>query len=122
MNHDNAVFRRVAELPELAPMPGVTARRLTGAQMMAQEVRVAAGVEVPLHSHANEQIMLMLDGRFEMTVHDAEGGEPRTFVMAKGDCVLLPAHCPHGGRAVEDALILDMFSPPSQATGINQGG
>ena len=120
MSHENAVHTQLAALDTRSPIEGVVARRLAGEKVMIQDLDIAKGASAPLHNHENEQIMVLLSGRFQMTVHDADGA-PRVMDMRAGDVVHLPPNCPHSGTALEDCRVLDVFSPPAEATGIDQG-
>ena len=121
MTHQNAVHTAIADLDTRSPIEGVVARRLMGEKVMVQDLDVAKGAAAPMHHHPNEQIMILLSGRFRMTVHDADVETPRTFVIEAGEVVHLPSMCPHGGEALEDCRIIDVFSPPSETTGIDKG-
>jgi quercetin dioxygenase-like cupin family protein len=45
-------------------------------------------------------------------------GEQR--VLGAGDVLHLPSHAPHGAYALETAVVLDVFAPPSLLTGIDE--
>jgi len=66
---------------------------------------VEAGAELPMHSHENEQTTQVTSGRFEMVV----GGE--THICEPGAVVVIPANVEHGGRALTDCTIMDIFVP-----------
>ena len=44
----------------------------------------------------------------------------REVVVAGGEVLHLPSELPHSCRALEDTLILDLFSPPSATTGVDR--
>ena len=119
MSHADASHGPIEELDTRTPMDGVLARRLTGENVMVQHLTVAKGAAAPMHHHENEQIMTVLSGAFRMTVQDSNG-QTRSFTMSPGEILHLPPNCPHGGEAVEDCVILDIFSPPSESTGIDK--
>ncbi|WP_224483369.1 cupin domain-containing protein [Robertkochia aurantiaca] len=66
---------------------------------------VEEGSEIPVHSHHNEQIMQVTEGRFELTV------DGDTRIYEAGTVVYLPPHVPHGGKALTPCKITDIFSP-----------
>jgi quercetin dioxygenase-like cupin family protein len=66
---------------------------------------VTAGASLPEHSHPHEQVVNMLEGKFELTV----GG--RKAILVPGSVVVIPGGTAHGGRAVSDCRILDVFHP-----------
>lgn len=76
----------------------------TGSMTVAR-IHLAAGAVVPTHAHANEQVASVLTGRLRFRV----GGEE--VVAGPGETVAIPADVPHEVEALEDALVLDVFSP-----------
>lgn len=103
--------------PTDVPMPLLERQRVIGEQAMISRVLLRKGCDVPAHAHANEQFCVMLSGhlRFEL---GAEGSR-RTVDARAGDVVFLPSNLPHSAYAVEESLVLDVFSPPSATTGID---
>jgi quercetin dioxygenase-like cupin family protein len=67
--------------------------------------QIEEGAELPEHSHPHEQIVNVLEGRYELTV-DGE-----TFVLTSGDVLVIPGGAAHSGRAHAASRILDVFSP-----------
>lgn len=119
MTDIRALKRNVSELPEREPIPGIVARRLAGENVMIQYLSVKKGTTAPQHSHENEQIMVLLEGRMQMIVGDSAKGELTEIEMVRGDVIHYPPNMPHGGEALDDCVILDIFSPPSETTGID---
>jgi quercetin dioxygenase-like cupin family protein len=66
---------------------------------------VEAGAAIPMHSHHHEQVAHVLSGRFELTL----AGETR--VLEPGLVAVIPPHVPHGGKAITDCQLLDVFLP-----------
>lgn len=66
---------------------------------------VEEGALVPEHSHMNEQVMQVLEGKFEFTV------EGKTKVYQADEMVVIPPYKSHGGRAITACKIMDIFSP-----------
>ena len=92
------------------PVPGFLVRVVSGERLMLSHVTLAPHSEAPLHRHSEEQMGIMLDGEFEMTIGD------ETRFLKKGDMYLVPANTIHGGITHnEHALVLDAFSPPREA-------
>jgi quercetin dioxygenase-like cupin family protein len=73
--------------------------------MTLARVTLRKGAVVPAHEHENEQISTVLEGRVRFVV----GGEERDVLA--GETVLLAANVPHGIEVLEDAVVLDVFSP-----------
>ena len=115
-----AVHHRWDELKEDAPMPLLTRKRVIGQQAMISRVQLRKGCDIPTHAHANEQIACVISGKCRFGV-GAEGSPARQeIVVSSGEVLELPGNCPHSCFAMEDTLILDIFSPPSATTGIDR--
>ncbi len=79
----------------------------TPATMVAR-LFLKQGAHVPLHSHANEQIAVVLSGALRFLIEGTE-----TIVRA-GGVLCIPPDVPHEALALEDTLNLDLFNPPRQ--------
>lgn len=109
-----------SELPTDAPMVNIERQRIIGEQMMLSRVRLAKGFFVPSHQHTNEQFAVVLSGHMRFGL-GAEGSPTHREVEVRGGEVLyLPANVPHSAAALEDTIILDLFSPPSEKTGVDR--
>ena len=75
---------------------------------MVVELTLAKGGIVAEHSHPHEQMTHVLSGRLEFDVQ----GEKR--VLGRGEVAHLPPDVPHGARALEDSVTLEVFSPPRE--------
>lgn len=64
------------------------------------------GAIVPEHSHDNEQISYVIEGRLAFEV----GGEASRVM--EGNIVMIPPGTLHKVTALEPSVILDTFSPP----------
>ncbi|MCA9297793.1 MAG: cupin domain-containing protein, partial [Phycisphaerales bacterium] len=84
------------KLVEDRPMEHVRRRRIVGQQAMISEIRLTKGCHVPLHSHVNEQFVILLAGRARFQVGD------ETCVMEEGQVLEVPANVPHSCTAEED--------------------
>lgn len=103
-----------------SPMPLLQRRRVMGEKMMVSEVRLHKGCAVPTHSHENEQISCVLSGRLKFGLGAEGSPERREVIVSGGETLLLPSHVPHSAEALEDTVVLDLFSPPSATTGIDR--
>jgi len=73
--------------------------------MTLARITLRRGALVPRHEHKNEQIATVLEGRLRFAV----GGEERE--VTAGQSVPVPANVPHEVEALEDSVVLDVFSP-----------
>jgi len=97
-------------------------RRIIGAQAMISHVTLHKGCDVPMHAHENEQFSCVISGRLRFGVQDGPGGARRDVVVSAGEALHLPSNVPHAAFAEEETVVLDIFSPPSETTGIDRGG
>ena len=86
-------------------IPGYFGRFLHGDAMTLTRWSVEAGAAFPEHSHPHEQISIVMEGRFELTV-DGE-----TDILEPGRIALIPSDAVHSGQALTDCELLDVFSP-----------
>ncbi len=77
-----------------------------GGSMMAVEVHFKESGIGKKHSHSqHEQISYILEGEFEVEV-----GEEKK-VLSKGDSFYAGENVEHGVEALQDSVILDVFTP-----------
>ncbi|MCA9277643.1 MAG: cupin domain-containing protein [Phycisphaeraceae bacterium] len=108
------------DLPTDQPMARIDRKRIIGSQMMLSHVTLHKGFKVGVHTHENEQFAVLLSGRMVFTLEDGPDGASRTIEMTAGSVLHLPSNVPHGAEAVETSVILDLFSPPSEKTGVDK--
>ncbi len=92
---------------ELNPLIG--RRLVTGERMMLAHVYLEQGAIVPRHSHENEQLTYILEGKLRFFLGEDES---EVVDVAAGEVLHIPSHVPHKAEALEDTLDLDVFSPP----------
>ncbi len=101
------------------PMDLIERKRIIGKHVMLSHVHLAKGFKVPTHAHDNEQMAVCLTGRTRFVIN--EGAEDETTIeLTAGQVLELPSGVPHSAEALEDTLIIDVFSPPSEKTGIDR--
>lgn len=111
---------RWSDMQSDAPMPLVTRRRIIGDQAMVSHLELKQGCVVPSHAHENEQIACILSGKLRFGIGSEGSDEYREIVVGAGEVLHLPANVPHSAEAIEDTVVLDVFSPPSATTGIDR--
>ncbi len=93
--------------PPIELSPGARIRVIVRGSLMFSLVEIDEGVSTPVHSHAEEQMGLVLEGAFDRY----QGGEQR--LLHEGDGFYVPPHVEHGGTAVGGPCrLLDVFTPP----------
>jgi quercetin dioxygenase-like cupin family protein len=85
---------------------GAVARSVRGERITFAVVDLEPNRVVPEHSHANEQLGLVLRGAITMTI----AGEARR--LGVGDTYVIPGGVPHGAETgPEGASVVDVFNP-----------
>jgi len=88
---------------------GVTRKILaSGGTMMTVQFSFDKGAVGTPHTHVHEQVGYVLQGRFELTL-----GNDKTTLEA-GDTYYVPSNTVHGVVALEDGVLLDVFTPQRQ--------
>lgn len=89
--------------------PGVR-RKITAYddQIMGVYVEFKRSAAGALHSHPHVQISYVESGSFRVQI-DGE-----TSVLKAGDFFYVPTNAMHGAEALEDGVLIDMFSPMRQ--------
>jgi quercetin dioxygenase-like cupin family protein len=108
-NADNAEWKIVGE--------GVRRRiTLVGEKLMFVEVHFQPGSIGSLHQHSHEQASYVLSGRIKFDCGD------KTVVISAGESIRIPSNVLHGVEALEETVLLDVFSPPREDFLENQNG
>lgn len=102
--------------------PAVKASRqlIRGQRMMVARFVLEEGFDMEPHVHHNEQISVVVEGRLLFRVGTVGSDEFREVEVAAGQIMELPPFVPHAARALERTVVFDLFSPPSEKTGIDQ--
>lgn|ERR1035441_1299917 len=87
----------------LNPLAGRKA--LHGSAITVARFRFDKGNQVAMHHHANDQVTIVHSGAIRMVCGD------EVLNMKTGDMVHVPPHVPHGNEALEDTIIIEVFSP-----------
>lgn len=69
------------------------------------QIKLEQGAVIPEHQHPHEQTGFMLSGRLRFF---GEGGET---IVTPGDCWKFASGEAHGAEALEDSVVLELFSP-----------
>ncbi len=89
--------------------PGVTRQVLANeAELMLVKVTFRKDAVGAVHAHPHRQVTYVASGRFDATI----GEERRT--IAAGDSFYAPPDVPHGVVALEDGVLIDVFTPARQ--------
>ena len=95
---------KIAEIPQKEVIKGFTARFVHTENLTLGYWDATEGAILPMHSHFREQITTVIEGKFELTI-----GE-ETQVYEAGLVAVIPPHVLHGGKALTDCKLFDIFS------------
>ena len=90
--------KQLAEGVELATL-------VHGAKTLMGQFTLAKGAMVPLHAHPHEQTGIMISGKLKFMV-DGE-----VLEVVAGDSWCLPGGVEHSAEALEDTVVIEVFSP-----------
>lgn len=84
---------------------GYFAKLIHTDKMSFSFVEVKAGESLPEHSHPHEQVSIIQEGTFQLTLD----GKP--VIFKEGQLVIIPSNTKHSGLAITDCRLLDVFYP-----------
>jgi quercetin dioxygenase-like cupin family protein len=103
------VLRPQEQVPLTVLVQGSNSHLVRGAKLMVSFLTMKAGSVFELHSHPEEQIMVVLEGYCDEVIED------RMYRVGPGDVLHLPAGVRHGAFLREvDCKAIDIFAPPRE--------
>lgn len=87
---------------------GIDRQVIHTARMTTARLSMKQGSVVARHSHDNEQISHVLEGRLKFEFGDRE------VVVEAGEFLEIPSNEPHRVVALEDSAAMDVFAPVRQ--------
>ena len=111
MSDAGATRYRWDDLAKEPLKPDLSRRLISTERMMLAQVFLEKGCIVPQHSHENEQLTYILEGKLRFWL-----GEDQSEVVdvGAGEVLHIPSWLPHQAEALEDTLDVDIFNPPRQ--------
>jgi quercetin dioxygenase-like cupin family protein len=106
-----AVLQSWDEVPQDALTSLIARRMITGERMMISQLELEQGAVVPTHSHDNEQITYLLEGRMRFWFG---GDESQVVDIGAGEVLCIPPNLVHRVLVLERSLDVDIFCPPRQ--------
>ncbi|MBT8362032.1 MAG: cupin domain-containing protein, partial [Deltaproteobacteria bacterium] len=76
-----------------------------GEKTLMGQFQIRRGAVIPVHSHPHEQTGIMLSGKLRFTV------EGEVIDIESGDSWCLPGGVEHSAEALEDCVVIEVFSP-----------
>ena len=100
---------RMEEIKSREMLPGFTAKMVHSDDVTIAFWTIKAGSSLPAHTHPHEQFSFIQEGQIEFVV----GGETR--VVGAGEILYFGPEEEHGGKALTDCTILDVFHPARES-------
>ena len=94
---------------------GIVGRTASMATVRISRVEIEKGYTTPSHNHADEELVLLLEGSVIASMGDKE------FTIKPGELFTIPAYVQHSYRALEDSVTIEVFGP-GRAAGGGGGG
>jgi unsaturated pyranuronate lyase len=100
-----ARHHRWNDVPREDVSAAVMRQYVTGDRVTVARFELKRGGVVPRHAHDNEQVSCLLTGALRFRFDD------RDVVARAGDVVQIPGGLAHEVEVIEDAVVIDVFSP-----------
>src|SRR5579862_3713988 len=100
------IIVRTEEARASSPEPGLTRKILAyNDKLFLVEHRMEKGWVGTVHSHPHEQVVYVIRGHLKVKCGQS------TFDARTGDSFLVRGGVEHGASAVEESLVVDIFTP-----------
>jgi quercetin dioxygenase-like cupin family protein len=99
------ILTKLYEMPSKEIVTGYHAKFVHSENMTFAYWDIEEGNSLPLHAHLHEQVLNLIEGRFEVTVDD------EVRVLEAGTVVVIPPNAMHSGKALTPCKIIDVFYP-----------
>lgn len=87
-------------------VPGVELKTLAhGERTLLGTFKIAEGAVIPIHTHPHEQTGYLVSGLLQFEIDET------TVIADPGAGWCLAADVPHGATALEDTVVIEVFSP-----------
>lgn len=85
--------------------PSAARQVIHATNVTVARIYLSKGAVVPEHSHFNEQLTVLIQGRLKFTHRDKE------IILEAGQALEIPPDEPHQVTALEDSVAMDIFAP-----------
>jgi|SRR5215469_9613876 len=97
------------EAKTTSPEPGLTRRVMAyNDKLFLAEHEMTKGWAGSIHRHPHDQIVYVVRGHLRVICQDA------IFEVRRGDSFVVRGGIEHGASAIEDSLVVDVFTPCRQ--------
>jgi quercetin dioxygenase-like cupin family protein len=108
MQADTVVHHRWSNITPEQINPSILRQYITADNVTIARFELKRGGVVPRHAHANEQVSLVLSGALLFRI------DGREVTIRGGEVMQIPGNVPHEVEVLDDALVIDVFSPIRQ--------
>jgi quercetin dioxygenase-like cupin family protein len=92
--------------PQSKPEPGLTRKVMAyNDKLFLAEHQMVKGWVGTAHSHPHDQVVYVVRGHLQVTC------QGKTFEIRSGDSFVVRGGVDHGASALEDSLVIDVFTP-----------
>lgn len=105
MAERRAIHRVWSEISPEAMSPLIDRRFVNGEHMTLARLDLKRAARASRHAHESEEMMCVLEGAVKVTI------EGKETVVRRGEMMEIPGGMPHELEALEDATLIDVFSP-----------
>jgi len=100
------IIRPYEQVPMTELVPGSDSHLVATEKLTVSFLTMRAGSVFELHTHSNEQCMIVIEGYCDELIGD------KMYRVEKGDVIFLPANIPHGAFIRDvDCKAIDIFAP-----------
>jgi quercetin dioxygenase-like cupin family protein len=104
----SVLHQRWADAESETVAAGIQRKFLSGDRLTVARFELKRGGIVPRHAHESEQITQVLRGVLKFAI------EGREIVVRGGEVLCIPGWVEHEVEVLEDASVIDVFSPVRQ--------
>jgi quercetin dioxygenase-like cupin family protein len=109
LEKDERMFQKGSKVSYKPALDGIQQKTLVyGERTLMTELKLAAGSILPLHSHPHEQTGYLVSGKLRLFVGEDE------YNAQAGDSWCVDSNLLHGAEALEEAVAVEVFSPPKR--------
>ena len=105
---NTVVSHRWNDIANESITPFIARRFITADRVTVARFELKQGGVVPRHAHDQEQITCVLSGRLRFVM------DGQDVTVGAGEVVQIPGWVEHEVHVVEDAVVIDVFSPIRQ--------
>jgi quercetin dioxygenase-like cupin family protein len=104
--YPDLVVVKNGEVQESTPEPGLLRKVMAyNDKLFLAEHKMARGWSGAVHSHPHDQIVYIVRGHLKVSC------QGKTFDARAGDTFVVRGGVEHGASAVEDSVVVDVFTP-----------